>query len=221
MEDLVAFGTYAYKAHNLYRKYSEMGYLRGTNNRNIPSTVSRYIGPLDYRIKKIERSVRNNAPELKSFQCQGTATCNANNFNFLGLTSQIVQGDDEFNRNGNAIKIKGIKITGSKNSSFLCSYLTLCPNGIAPTAAVFTTSQVPQVLISEGDDFKILKYIHNYSSTSQILNYSRRFKRGLHTKYRALMGASESQNALYLCWYNPTATAYLMDYTVTIYFTDS
>lgn len=199
-----------------------MGYLRGTpRNINISSGVSKYIGPLDYRIKKIERAVKQNAPELKLFQCQGIATVLANNFNFLGITDQIVQGDDEFNRNGNAINIKGIKITGSKNSSFLCCFLTLCPNGIAPTAAMFTLSQVPQVLIAEGDDFKILKYIHNYASTSQILNYTRRFKRGLHTKYRALMGATESQNALYLCWYNPTSTNYLMDYTITVYFTDA
>lgn len=199
-----------------------MGYLRGTpRSYNIGTSVSKYLGPLDYRIKKIERNVRANRPELKSYQVQGVATVLANNFNFLGITAGISQGDDEFNRNGNSINIKGIKITGSKNSSFLCSYVTLCPNGIAPTAAVFTLSQVPQVLIAEGDDFKILKYIHNYSSTSQILNYTRRFKKGLHTKYRALSGATESQNALYLCWYNPTATNYLMDYTITVYFTDA
>lgn len=218
----MSFIDYGIQAHNFYSYAKKMGYLRGSNRVvNRSSTVSKYIGPLDYRIKKIERAVRNNAPELKSFQCEGTATVNPSSFNFLGITSQIMQGDDEFNRTGNAIRIKGIKITGQKNSSFLASYLVLCPNGIAPTAGVFTTKSPPQVLIAEGDDFKILKYLHNYSSTSQILNYSRKFKRGLHTKYRALMGATESQNALYLCWYNDSSTAFNMDYVITVYFTDA
>lgn len=219
---LIGLSWYTYRFHKFHKSRTDMGYLRGTpRSYNIGTSVSKYLGPLDYRIKKIERNVRQNAPELKSYQAQGTAVALANNFNFLGITQGIVQGDDEFNRNGNGISIKGIKITGTKNSSFLSCYLTLCPNGISPTAGVFTTSSVPQVLIAEGDDFKILKYIHNYSSTSQVLNYNRRFKKGLHTKYRALMGASESQNALYLCWYNPTATNYSMDYTLTVFFTDN
>lgn len=213
----------AFYAYRFYRSRNPaMPYLRGTKSSyNNPTLYSKYISPLDYRIRKIERNVKEETPELKAYQCNGTLVCTAVNHNFLGITAQINQGVDEYQRLGNAIKVKGIKITCTKNDPFLCAFLTYCPNGIAPTPAVFTASSVCQVMISETDDFKILHYFHNYGDTAQVVQYNRRFKKPIHTRYRAGGGATETQGALYLCLWNSSSTNFTFDYTITVYFTDA
>lgn len=217
-------GLYAYRFHKFHKSRidnEEMANLRGSNKSTV-SNVSKYISPLDYRIRKIERSLNAFRPELKAFQKFGVVTVAPTDFGWIPITSDIVQGDDEFNRTGNAIRIKGIKITVNKTGGLLAAWLNLSPNGIFPSGPMFTNSAIPQVLIQESDDQKILRYIHNFNSLNgQEVVMNRKFKKPLHTKYRLPNGICESENMLNIGLRNNGGGNHSFEYALTVYFYDA
>lgn len=195
------------------------GGLRGGSRSYLPT--SKYKNGLEYRLARIERNVRNSSPELKQFQKYGTASCLSLNYNQIEITGDIAQGVDEYNRSGNQIKIHGIKITGAKDSATLATWVTLSPNGVTPSAAVFTNVGMPQVLIAESEDHKIIKYLHNFGSTAQEFTYSRKFKTPLTVNYRALAGPTETDNKLTIGMWNFGVSNHSIEYNITVYFTDA
>lgn len=218
MDELLRYGVLAHKTYRAY-KYT-MPMLRGTKLSSGPVTRSKYATRLDYRLAKIERNIRNVRPELKQFQLQGTQTLTSGVILIQDITSLIEQGDEEFNRTGNQIRVQGIRITGILgNSTYVVPFVLLSPNAIYPNTSDFTTAGLPQVKIDKSDDHKVLKYLLGYQGQTQIA-YNRKFSNGLLVKYNASSGYCETHNSLTMGIFNAGAQQHGFNYTITVYFTD-
>lgn len=154
-----------------------------------PSTLSK-------RLRRVERSVANNKPEMRHNSYTLNSTITAGTINVGGITG-VTQGDGVSQRQGNAIKIWRIEIRGLISPRLDC-YIIQGHNTTAPVLTDFanTGGGSPTFLTGahlQDDDtntnFTEWKHYTNYNSVSSNNNAVSpariilKFKNGYRVKY--------------------------------------
>lgn len=175
------------------------------------------------RVNTLQRRVALNTGEVKSRQwvsavgsvaVAGTATV-------VDLTN-LAQGDEVFQREGNRIQITGVDIRYHVASRNLDGYLTLSPHGILPVAGDFDPVIDAHVKFESRQDIKELKFFKNYTSTNGTsMSHSRRFKVPIKVKY--LSSGSNQVLANRLCFVikNSTPSDFNYSYSIRLYYRDN
>lgn len=186
------------------------------------SRVPRSVGvPLESRIARLEKRVKDNTGELKQIDVEVSSTALvAQAYAVVPLVSGITPGPLDGQREGSEIKIFGYKLCPWVNNSIVDVYLILSLDGNAPTGSIF--QNVPGGLIKHDfcNNFKILKYMRNYGSTEQHMAVSERMKKRLMVRYDGNLAVT--QNGLYVVYAN-RAPSLTHNYSLgaTIYYKDS
>jgi len=196
-------------------------YLRGATKAIYRSGKTSKYANLGYRLAKIERNVRNNRPELKDIQINGAVTVAAVNLSFNDLTGMLSQGTSETERLGNHVKIKKIKYSFHSTNVGADILLVQSQHGNTPVSTDFLAQRMTEVVQTSTDDHRIIKRFRNYSSSYQYITGIKSYKSGLPVIWYDSGATAVAKNRLTLVVSNMTGSSVLVEYAMTIYFTDS
>lgn len=179
--------------------------------------------PLKKRLRRVERQVKLNRPEMKHQTVSVSGTITAGTLNVLALTN-IAQGDTIAQRSGDRIRVWRIEIRGI-NDPAVDNYLIQQHTTTLPTAADFT-STVGAFTLDSLTNTKFTEWKHfgcNLAlpvTDAGRFKTSLRFRNGIIVKYGGT-GTQPVDNGLVACQLNRSTNDLVAQYTVRIYFTDA
>lgn len=177
--------------------------------------------PTTKKFKRLERRVNALKPEMKHKRFSLTATLNSTTpFTTFNLTD-VSQGDAVDRRTGNRIKVWRIEIRGICSST-LDTWIVQSHQGIAPTAAQFTTGFGSFI---QDDDLnsKLTEWRHyrNLNETAADAGYKVvvRFKTGINVKYDGIT-VTPADNGLYFVGLSSEGADRTINLQARIWYTD-
>lgn len=183
-------------------------YLRGSNAAAKANTA---------RINKIIRQVNTNRPETKRAHFFGSVSLINGAINIVNMVS-IGANDEPNGRDGHHIRILGYEIRYHADDKNTDAYVMLSKSAIAPAYADFEAVIGGHLDKNTYTEIKELAFLHNYGSTGNRVQHSRRFKKPIDCYYSGTAVNNCILNALYLVSKNDTGATVNIDYSVVVYY---
>lgn len=178
--------------------------------------------PMNKRLRRVERQVRLNRPEMKHITISASGTVTAGSLNTQAITN-IAQGDLINERSGDRIRVWRVVVRGLASSN-LDNYLIQQHTTTLPTVADFNSGPGAFTLDSQTNtrftEWKHYRGLGSYNGTSFPLSYQVKFRNGIVVKYGGT-GPQAVDNGLVTCQLNRTTSDSPVGYTIRVYFTDA
>lgn len=174
---------------------------------------------VDSRLRRVEARSRWNRPEMKMRNVNHTASVAATTGIENTDITNIARGDGISERNGNAIRVWRVVVTGESYSS-LDNHIIQAVADATPAETNFTTTIGAQLYPSTRSSLSSWKHFVPKTTTHRVYA-SVKFPRGMIVKYSSSTGTSVTKNRIWLTTINRDATARNVDCTVYVFYTDA
>lgn len=174
------------------------------------------------RVKKVERHVRNQRPEMKHISWGANTTVAAGALNTINLT-QLAQGVTINQRMGDRVRVWRVEVRGIAHSR-LDHYLTQLHTTTVPDAAKYGPYAGAFLLDSEANTrFTVWKHYRSLYNAAPFapLKFVQKFKNGIIVKYNTPASTGCVDNGLVLQSLNRSAIDCDLNYSVRMWYTDA
>lgn len=176
--------------------------------------------PLTKRVRKVERIVRLNRPELKTFST-GLTTLQAINSISVVKPCNIQQGSDVNERIGNKIRVWRIEVRGNSDNR-LDNLIIRKTTSTDPVIGDFRTPAGSYVLDEKRTQF--VELVHkqsNDTNSNATFKMSYKFRGGLLVSYNGPNGTDGIDNEVIWVVVNRSSVACVSTCSVRIWYTDA
>lgn len=172
------------------------------------------------RVKRVERKVRLNSPEIKRVVWSYSGGITENGMVITSVTD-IAQGIAIGNRIGDKIRVLSVHCRGLSNPQLDC-YLIQSLSDADPGISSFTSDPGARLLASEHGRFKELVYTTcKQSNNNSPISYGKKFRGGLVVNYNGASAGACVKNALTFVFLNRAGGTLTPKMTMEMIYTDA